>query len=167
MLLPFPVLLKSQIQNRKKAILLGLFALGIFITIIQIIRIQTVNRLVNYTDSAPLIMWSTVESNLGIVVACIPTLAPLIKYFGERSRGASYSGSISKKNREVGSRYAMQTWKSGRAKGCEPLSSGHDGSLTLRDNSFEGHVSKGSSTENILDEGGGITKKVEVTITRA
>lgn len=35
MLLPFPVLLKSHIQTRKKLILLGLFGLGIFITIIR------------------------------------------------------------------------------------------------------------------------------------
>jgi hypothetical protein len=35
MMLPFPVLLKSHIQTRKKLILLGLFGLGIFITVIR------------------------------------------------------------------------------------------------------------------------------------
>lgn len=56
MLLPFPILLNSQIQNRKKAVLLGLFTLGIFITIIQMTRIQTVRRLISYTDSVPVIL---------------------------------------------------------------------------------------------------------------
>ncbi|KAK0651726.1 hypothetical protein B0T16DRAFT_85461 [Cercophora newfieldiana] len=161
MFLPFPVLAKSQIQKRKKVVLLGLFTLGVFITIIQIIRIQTVNRLVNYTDSAPLILWSTVENNLGIIVACIPTLAPLVKYFSERSHG-TYSGDKSKSN-EVGTRYAMQTWKSGRTKGLQSLGSRNDDQT---DGSFEGHIGKGNnSTEFILEPG--ITKKVEVTITRA
>jgi hypothetical protein len=103
MLLPFPVLLRSHIQTRKKLALLGLLALGIFITIIQVIRIRTVKNLANYLDSASLIMWSAVENNLGIIgtvhfiskahrscntdlillVASIPTLAPLFKYYAE------------------------------------------------------------------------------------
>lgn len=162
MFLPFPVLAKSQIQKRKKVVLLGLFALGMFITIIQIVRIQTVNRLVNHTDSAPLILWSTVENNLGIIVACIPTLAPLVKSFSERSQG-TYSNERNKGSKDVGTRYAMQTWKSNRAKGLQSLGSRHD---NQDDGSFEGHISKGNnSTEFILDSG--ITKKVEVTITRA
>ncbi|KAJ4302085.1 hypothetical protein N0V88_002221 [Collariella sp. IMI 366227] len=82
---PFPVLISARIQNRKKLVLLGLFGLGVFITIIQIIRIMTVKRLANYIDSAPLILWSTVENNLGIIVANVPTLAPLVKCYNERS----------------------------------------------------------------------------------
>jgi hypothetical protein len=156
--LPFPVLAKSQIQKRKKAVLLGLFALGVLITIIQIIRIQTVRRLTNYTDSAPLIMWSTVENNLGIIVACIPTLAPLVKYLNERTSG--YRNENSRK--EVGTRYAMQTWKSGQRKGREPLESGHyehkDGT------SFQcAHIGKGNSTDFILDSAGITKKMVSVT----
>ncbi|KAL2195082.1 hypothetical protein P885DRAFT_70667 [Corynascus similis CBS 632.67] len=89
MLLPFPILLQSRIQTRKKVILLGLFGLGTFITVIQILRIQTVKQLENYVDSAPLILWSTVENNLGIMCANVPTLAPLVKYYNERtSRGS-------------------------------------------------------------------------------
>ncbi|KAK4183676.1 hypothetical protein QBC35DRAFT_90910 [Podospora australis] len=183
MLTPFPVLIKSRIQNRKKLVLLGLFALGLFITIIQIIRIQTVKQLANYLDSAPLILWSSVENNLGLIVANVPTLAPLVKYYSERStgddsnkRGTGYpTGS-----RDVGSRYAMKSWtKSGgkrgsvgnglRSKnGALELGSVHD---AAEGSSFEGHVVKGNnSTDTILDhrhnEQPGITKKVEVVITR-
>ncbi|KAK0674164.1 hypothetical protein QBC41DRAFT_72261 [Cercophora samala] len=164
MLTPFPVLVKSRIQNRKKLVLLGLFGLGLFITVIQIIRIQTVKQLANYLDSAPLILWSAVENNLGIIVANVPTLAPLVKYYNEKSTGGG-SGMRSKKtgyaSQDVGSRYAMRTWKSGRSKALE-LGSVHDAT----DGSFEGHVVKGNtSTEMILDHEG-ITKKVEVVITR-
>ncbi|ESA42648.1 hypothetical protein GE21DRAFT_8096 [Neurospora crassa] len=164
MLLPFPVLLKSQIQTRKKVVLLGMFGLGLFITIIQIIRIQTVKRLVNPIDSAPLIMWSTVENNLGIIVTNVPTLAPLIKYFNERSR-AGNTGSRTRGTgypKEVGSRYALQTWRTGKSKGCEKLDSINDMDL----GSIEGNTSKdaNNSTEFILD--GGITKRTDVVISR-
>lgn len=108
MLLPFPVLLKSQIQSRKKLVLLGLFALGIFITIIQIIRIQTIKSLSNYLDSSALIMWSTVENNLGIMVACVPTLGPLFKSFAEKSRSGYYKNTS---DRAKASKYGMHSWR--------------------------------------------------------
>jgi len=155
MLLPFPILIKSHIQNRKKAVLLALFGLGVFITVIQIIRIQTVKRLADPTDSAPLILWSAVENNLGIIVATIPTLAPLIKYFNERSRHGVSSNTGNKKSgytgynsrADVGSRYAVQTWQS--RKGVYPLESGNDDTET---GSFEGGGGKQSSKEFILGE---------------
>ncbi|KAF9873443.1 integral membrane protein [Colletotrichum karsti] len=135
MFLPFPVLATSKIQKRKKFVLLGLFGLGAFITVIQIIRIQTVHSLANYLDSAPLIMWSTIENNLGIIVTCVPTLAPLVKYFNEKSRSGSRSnkyGGASGYGRSgatgqgnVGSRYALQSWRPGM-NGMQPLSSGID-----------------------------------------
>ncbi|KAL0933845.1 uncharacterized protein CTRU02_210644 [Colletotrichum truncatum] len=135
MLLPFPVLVTSKIQKRKKFVLLGLFGLGAFITIIQIIRIQTVHSLSNYLDSAPLIMWSAIENNLGIIVTCVPTLAPLVKYFNEKSRSGSRSnkyGGASGYGRSgatgggnVGSRYALQSWRPGKS-GMQPLGSGID-----------------------------------------
>ncbi|KAK3939575.1 hypothetical protein QBC46DRAFT_143905 [Diplogelasinospora grovesii] len=190
MLVPFPVLLKSQIQTRKKLVLLGLFGLGLFITVIQIIRIQTVKQLANYIDSAPLILWSTVENNLGIIVANVPTLAPLIKYYNERSRrggtstngpasrrtgnGLGGNGYVHSRGTDVGSRHAMQNWKNKRD-GLQPLDSGnHDDDVTLQNDggSVEGHVSKGesknNSTEFILEQpaAGTIVKKTEVTITR-
>ncbi|KAK3325377.1 hypothetical protein B0H66DRAFT_121536 [Apodospora peruviana] len=174
MLLPFPLLLKSQIQNRKKFVLLGLFGLGIFITVIQIIRIQTVKQLVNAFDSSDLILWSTVENNLGIIVASIPTLAPLVHYFDELSRHGVSSGRTTAAHRgtgyyggstlrgDVGSRYAMQTWKT---RGVHPLDSGNDLSPSA---SVDG--GKRNSTELIVDRGppggGGITKVTEVTVTR-
>ncbi|KAK6211537.1 Integral membrane protein [Colletotrichum higginsianum IMI 349063] len=139
MFLPFPVLASSKIQKRKKFVLLGLFGLGAFITVIQIVRIQTVHALANYLDSAPLIMWSAVENNLGIIVCCVPTLAPLVKYFNEKSRSGSRSnkyGAASGYGRtgggggggqsgNVGSRYALQSWRPGMS-GMHPLSSGND-----------------------------------------
>ncbi|KAM0571062.1 hypothetical protein ACHAP6_008336 [Verticillium nonalfalfae] len=164
MFLPFPVLLRAQIQRRKKLVLLGLLALGVFITVIQIFRIQTVVRLANYLDSAPLIMWSTIENNLGVIVTCVPTLAPLIKAFRERSTGAS--GGPSQKyavqgtgasSAARGGDFAMRSWR-GRGSGIMPLGSGVD-------HEFGKGTSDAGSTEFIL-EGTGIVKKTEVVVTR-
>lgn len=217
MLLPFPVLVKSRIQRRKKLVLLGLFGLGLFITVIQIVRIQTVHQLANYVDSAPLILWSAVENNLGIVVANVPTLAPLVKYYSERAtrtgRGTgSGTAGLGAGGRPSGyalengsSRYTAATWRSRRSAAARSkmfelgsVHDGHDDDAVVAAaaaaavagaelDSFDGVVGKGgnnnTSTESILEskndnninyhghEGrapaAGITKKVEVTITRA
>ncbi|KAM9885675.1 hypothetical protein VDGL01_00323 [Verticillium dahliae] len=126
------ILFDVVIQRRKKLVLLGLLALGVFTTIIQIFRIQTVVLLANYLDSAPLIMWSTIENNLGVIVTCVPTLAPLVKAFRERSTGAS--GGPSQKyaaqgtgasSAARGGDFAMRSWR-GRGSGIMPLGSGVD-----------------------------------------
>lgn len=151
MLLPFPVLLKSRIQKRKKFVLLGLLALGTFITIIQFIRIRTVRNLANYLDSASLIMWSTVENNTGIIVASIPTLAPLFRYFREKTLKSS---SASSGDRSKGI-YAKRSRRSTR----------HGSILLGSDVHQDMHrPSEGGSEEFILGDVEGITKKTEVTI---
>ncbi|KAI7785106.1 integral membrane protein [Diaporthe eres] len=162
MVLPFPVLMSLKMQNRRKVVLLGLFGLGIFITIIQIIRIQTVKRLVVYTDSAPLIMWSAVEANLGVIVASVPCLSPLIKYFRERSTTGS-KGKSGGTGYQVGSQYALRTWKST-----------HNARDADMGGSLSGHRAKAEatvtncntdSTEYIL-EPTKIMAKTEITVTR-
>lgn len=163
MLLPFPALINVQIQKRKKLVLLGLLATGVFITVIQIFRIQTVVRLANYLDSAPLIMWSAIENNLGVIVACIPTLSPLIRYFSERSRtgtgtGGQTGGSKAPPSKSGGGNagsFALQSWR-GRNSGLVPLGSGVDHEFGKGD-------SDTASTEMILEHG--IVKKTDVVVT--
>ncbi|KAG2418892.1 hypothetical protein HFD88_001994 [Aspergillus terreus] len=79
--LPMPVLWQLQLRLRQKIALVGLFALGFFITIIQIFRIFTIKNLKTYTDSEPILLWSTIEISLGVIIACIPTYGPLFKSF--------------------------------------------------------------------------------------
>lgn len=89
MILPLPVLIKAQIQRPRKMILLALFALGIFVTIIQIIRIDTIKNLSNYLNSSISILWSIVETDTGIIIASIPTLPPAVKAVSAKLRGAT------------------------------------------------------------------------------
>ncbi|KAK2757816.1 integral membrane protein [Colletotrichum kahawae] len=156
MFLPFPVILKSQIQQRKKVVLLALFILGVFVTIIQAIRIQTIKNLVNYLDSAKSIEWSVIENDIGIIIACVPTLAPLVKYFAEKSR-SSTAGASRTKN----SKYALQTWRTGRS-GMQPLSAGVDRHASI---SATRTTKPDDSTENILvQEPSGITKTTDIQV---
>lgn len=150
--LPFPVLLKSKIPRRRKVGLLVLFALGIFVTIIQIIRIQTISSLSNYVDSAHAILWSIIESNMGITITCIPTLAPLVKYFSEKTRTGT--GSTPKKPE---SRYALHTW----GNGMRGLGNRGDNEIDITG------IPKGESTDRILDtDARGIMKRTDVAVTR-
>ncbi|KAL3426781.1 integral membrane protein [Phlyctema vagabunda] len=120
MLTPFPMLLKAQIQPKKKIVLLGIFSLGTFVTVIQIIRILTIKSLANYIDSSQLIMWSMVENNLGIIVASIPPLSPLIRSFREHTSSGRSKGKSSR-----GLSYGLQSMKPG-ANGHVVLGSGND-----------------------------------------
>ncbi|PWY94516.1 integral membrane protein [Aspergillus sclerotioniger CBS 115572] len=79
--LPLPVLWSLQLHHSQKVALIGLFALGFFITIIQIIRIFTIKNLKTYTDSQPIVLWSSVEIGLGVIIACIPTYGPYFHAF--------------------------------------------------------------------------------------
>ncbi|KAG9256536.1 uncharacterized protein F5Z01DRAFT_697220 [Emericellopsis atlantica] len=173
MLLPVPVLLKAQIQLRKKLVLLILLGLGIFITVIQIFRIQTVVRLAKYLDSAPLIMWSTIENNLGVIVVCVPTFAPFIKYFDEKVRSNRDTSNVTGQKYATGSRshqvsnfseqqhqqasYALQNW-GGKTNGIIALGHGVGHHVS-------GDKDDTASTECILEGSGGVVKKIEMTIT--
>ncbi|KAI1764127.1 hypothetical protein GGR53DRAFT_495061 [Hypoxylon sp. FL1150] len=112
MFLPFPVLIKTSMSTRQKVILLGPFGLGFFITAIQIIRIQCVKSLTNPLDSGDLILWSTVETNLGIICACAPPLKPLFKrLFEQRQSKPSNDNCQSSWGDSIAPTTARQSWK--------------------------------------------------------
>ncbi|KAH8431438.1 putative integral membrane protein (Pth11) [Aspergillus melleus] len=71
--LPLPVLWRLHLRLRQRIALVAIYALGFFITVIQIIRIFTIKALETYTDSEPIVMWSSVEISLGVIISCVPT----------------------------------------------------------------------------------------------
>ncbi|KAH8670805.1 fucose permease [Xylariales sp. PMI_506] len=96
--LPLPVLTGMRLPLRQKIILIATFALGIFVTIVDVVRIYYLQQAI--TDVSPgstndpdatfgdqpefafnaslSLMWSAVEVNVGMTCACVPTLKPLI-----------------------------------------------------------------------------------------
>lgn len=67
--LPVPVLLRLNIHKNKKVALIGIFLLGLFTTICSILRCIQINR-IQYGDgnSTQLVLWGTVEFNVGVGV---------------------------------------------------------------------------------------------------
>ncbi|TDZ26720.1 L-fucose-proton symporter [Colletotrichum orbiculare MAFF 240422] len=96
--LPIPVLTGMRLPPRQKIILVLTFTLGIFVTIVDVVRIYYLQQAVTSVPSAASgdskftfggtpnfawnsslsFMWSAVEVNVGMSCACIPTLKPLI-----------------------------------------------------------------------------------------
>lgn len=97
--LPIPVLTGMRLPKRQKYILVFTFSLGVFVTIVDVVRIYYLQQAITsvpttVTSSDPLaifgdspefawnaslsLMWSAVEVNVGMICACIPTLKPLI-----------------------------------------------------------------------------------------
>ncbi|KAL7623054.1 hypothetical protein AAE478_006733 [Parahypoxylon ruwenzoriense] len=97
--LPLPVLTSMRLPPRQKVILILTFTLGIFVTIVDVVRIYYLEQAITqvsptlsnnpaatFGDSPQFawnaslsLMWSAVEVNVGITCACIPTLKPLIR----------------------------------------------------------------------------------------
>ena len=67
-------------------------------------------------------MWSLAENNLGIIVTCIPPLAPLVRLFREKSSYASREPSLGRIPA-----YNLQTLKTGK-NGLVVLGRDNDGS---------------------------------------
>lgn len=91
--LPFPILKKLQLDIRKKIGIGFLFGLGIFVTLVQILRLQTIASLQVYTESQKPVMWSMIEIHVGVIIACIPTYTPLLRRM--KSKITTYSHSHS------------------------------------------------------------------------
>lgn len=97
LVLPIPVLTGMRLPSKQKNILVATFTLGVFVTVVDVVRIyylqeasfQQESKLLptsdtrigdtaNFAWTASLsLMWSAVEVNVGIICACIPTLKPL------------------------------------------------------------------------------------------
>lgn len=99
LVLPIPVLTGIHLPRRQKSILIFTFGLGIFVTVVDVVRIYYLQQALGITagnSNSPQLtpglgatpdfvynisyglMWSIVEVNMGIVCGCIPLLKPLI-----------------------------------------------------------------------------------------
>jgi hypothetical protein len=114
LVLPIPVLTGMRLPRKQKTVLVLTFALGIFVTVVDVIRIYYLQQAVTQGFAAARLgtgvdfswnvssafLWSAVEVNVGIICACIPTLKPLItrilpSLITERTRsGADMDASV-------------------------------------------------------------------------
>lgn len=150
-ILPIPVLLKLNVRLEKKLGLIGIFMLGLFTTICSILRYLQINR-IQYGDgnSTMLVLWGTIEFNVGNMVSSLPFLAPVFmkkarEYRSKHSAqgyGSSHGMSRSR-GRKNGDRYQL--------------------SDVSNDKSAFASTTKSGSEENIL-QNGAIVKSVTYSV---
>lgn len=89
-LMPIPLLMKVQINLRRKIGLIAIFTLGIFTTVCSIMRMVQIITIAKNGNSTMLVLWGTVEMNVGIFLTCLPSLTPLFTFFAQKSRISNY-----------------------------------------------------------------------------
>ncbi|GAB7357543.1 hypothetical protein MBLNU459_g0060t1 [Dothideomycetes sp. NU459] len=83
--LPIPVLSELHLPKRQKWGLMGVFALGAFVCLTSILRLRALYDLSASQDvtwnNGPAAYWSSLEVNIGIICASLPTLRKTISRF--------------------------------------------------------------------------------------
>lgn len=85
--LPLPYIWNLNSPLFQRLVLVGIFLLGIFVSIVSIIRLSILMHLdlaspdITYNMSQVFI-WSLVETNVGLICACLPSLRPAVKILG-------------------------------------------------------------------------------------
>ncbi|KAK1514577.1 TAM domain methyltransferase [Colletotrichum costaricense] len=82
-LLPIPYVWKLQLHKAQKFALAGIFALGTFVTVVSMARLNVILSVDltspditwNFIDT---IIWTNVEANTAIICACLPCLKPIL-----------------------------------------------------------------------------------------
>ncbi|KAH8688837.1 integral membrane protein [Talaromyces proteolyticus] len=79
-LLPIPLLLQLKVRPVQKVGIICLFSLGLFTTICSILRLTQI-KVIAYGngDSTMLVLWGTIEFNIGNIITSVPYLAPMFK----------------------------------------------------------------------------------------
>ncbi|KAF7596976.1 hypothetical protein BBP40_011342 [Aspergillus hancockii] len=142
--LPVPLLLKLNVKTAQKAGLLCLFLLGLFTTVCSILRLTQI-RVIAYGDgdSTMLVLWGTVEFNVGNIVTCMPFLGPLLKGYVRDFR--SRSGSRGKYLPE--SHYALQSYSKDDRQRSMTASHGLSGTAKPKRTPSEELILDGSGSE--------------------
>ncbi|KAH8696731.1 hypothetical protein BGW36DRAFT_191682 [Talaromyces proteolyticus] len=111
--LPIPLLLGLKLTWNKKLQILSMFSIGFLITLVSILRLESLVRFSKSTnttyDNAPAVYWSVLECDIAIVCACMPSLRIILgaifpQYFGSRFNSEAYSRSRGNKNNNNDSR---------------------------------------------------------------
>ncbi|PKY08322.1 FAD/NAD(P)-binding domain-containing protein [Aspergillus campestris IBT 28561] len=99
MVLPLRQLYGLNLSWRKKAYVMCMFSLGIFVTLVTILRLESLIHFAtteNLTwDYVKIGYWSTIECHVGIICACLPAIRSLLRRmapraFGDTERGKTY-----------------------------------------------------------------------------
>ncbi|KAF7125862.1 hypothetical protein CNMCM5793_002155 [Aspergillus hiratsukae] len=83
MALPLRELYRLNLSWRKKILVMSMFSLGLFVTLVSIVRL---NSLIHFASTENLTWdyvevgyWSTIEVHVGIICACLPAIRALMR----------------------------------------------------------------------------------------
>ncbi|KAL7782516.1 hypothetical protein V8C37DRAFT_397865 [Trichoderma ceciliae] len=83
LLTPIPMVWNLQMPTMQRLSVLGIFFLGGFVCVAGVVRIYFLLQMFKSADltwnMSQAFIWSTVEPNIGIVCACLPTLRPIMR----------------------------------------------------------------------------------------
>lgn len=109
--LPVPKLMKLQVRDtRRKVGVVLTFLVGLFVTLCSIIRLKYLAQIGQYTNATyhynDIGLWSGLEGDVGVICACMPSIAGPILYFfretvAKKLSSASKSGSHSRMSSRI------------------------------------------------------------------
>ncbi|KAJ5548958.1 hypothetical protein N7513_006192 [Penicillium frequentans] len=113
MALPLRQLYHLNLSTRKKVYVMCMFGLGLFVTLVSILRLKSLINFASTTnltwDYVAIGYWSTIECDVGVICACLPAIRSLLRrvaptLFGDTEHVKSY-GLSSHQSRGAGSRF--------------------------------------------------------------
>ncbi|RMD41312.1 hypothetical protein DV735_g3825, partial [Chaetothyriales sp. CBS 134920] len=126
---PIPLLARIRIGTRKKVGLIGIFTLGVFTTVCSVMRMVQIITISKNGNSTMLVLWGTIETNVGIFLTCLPCLTPLFTFLRDKTRAATSSygmGSLGKKADTADSLHYLQRQSTNRSTARQNMSESHD-----------------------------------------
>ncbi|KAH8804479.1 hypothetical protein F5884DRAFT_407489 [Xylogone sp. PMI_703] len=116
LVVPIPIINKLNMPPRQKFVVILILLLGSFVCIASIVRVTTIHTLIKSADltwaMSAVFIWSCCEPFIGIVCACLPTLAPFFRRFWTTVRTTGNSGSDNTPIPGAGSKNAHSKVKS-------------------------------------------------------
>ncbi|KAB8295261.1 hypothetical protein EYC80_007172 [Monilinia laxa] len=149
--LPIPFLSSLRMDIRKKIGIITAFALGLFTTGCSILRMKEINFIANGSgNSSRLALWGNIELDVGIILTCLPVLAPLLKVFGHKFSSYGKTGS-SNPYLPTGS-HNLQVFSNNRSHQHNTTTNANANASTrvAKSSRYMGEVSDNESQETIL-----------------
>ncbi|OCK85738.1 hypothetical protein K432DRAFT_286131 [Lepidopterella palustris CBS 459.81] len=164
--LPLPVIWNLQMRTANKIGLIGVFAVGFFACIVSIIRLVTLVHLsyADITHSVPeALIWSMLEPAMGITLACLPIIRPLLgSSFSSLSKGSKSDRLRSSRFQPIDDEYPLQSRGESKGKTLVGVHSAHGSTRDISTRGLEEqNVMEGTES---LDSARGIVVTQEWTV---